>query len=121
MQLVSTPAPRTPLNLEVSFRKSYARTDMSGTLKNLSLSGAFLEYMDTDLNIEEKINLTLIVGNRVRKVAAQIIWKNSTGAGVKFLPTNNRDIQIVDDLLYFVESKRVGHRGILDGILQKVS
>lgn len=121
MQLISTPAPRTPLNLEVNFRKSYARADLSGTLKNLSLSGAFLEFMETNLDIEEKINLTFVVGNRVRKIAAQIVWKNSSGVGVKFLPTNNRDIQIVDDLIYFVESKRIGHRGILDGILKNVS
>lgn len=121
MHLMNTPAPRTPLNLEVSFRKNYARTDFSGTLKNLSLSGAYLEFMNYSVDLQEKINLTFIVGNRVRKIAAQIIWKNSLGAGVKFLPTNNRDVQIVDDLLYFVESKRIGHRGILDGILKKVS
>lgn len=116
-----SPAPRTPLFLEVSFRRSYARNDVSGTLKNISLSGAFLELTDHDLNLEEKINLSFIVGSRERKIAAQIIWKNSFGAGIKFLPTNNRDVQIVDDLIYYVESKRMGHRGILDGILKKVS
>ena len=120
MHSTSAPAPRTLLCLEVSFRKSYARDDASGTLKNISLSGAFLEIVDNNLDLQEKINLTFIVGNRVRKISAQIIWKNSLGAGVKFLPLNNRDIQIVDDLIYYVESKRIGHRGILDGILKKV-
>lgn len=117
----SMPAPRTPLCLEVSFRKNYGRCDLNGTLRNISLTGAFLEMTEKDLIIEEKIYLTFVVGDRVRKITAQVIWKNSYGAGVKFLPVNNRDVQIVDDLIYYVESKRIGHRGILDGILKKVS
>lgn len=121
METTKTPAPRTPLHLEVSFRRNYARQDMSGVLKNISLSGAFLEIMSHDLRLEEKVNLTFIVGSRERKIAAQIIWKNSLGAGIKFMPLNNRDVQIIDDLIYYVESKRMGHRGILDGILKKVS
>lgn len=121
MDLKGSPAPRTPLFLEVSFRRSYARNDVSGILKNISLSGAFLEIAGHSLNIEEKINLSFVVGSRERKIVAQIVWKNSLGAGIKFLPINNRDIQIVDDLIYYVESKRMGHRGILDGILKKVS
>lgn len=117
----NTPAPRTPLYLKVSFRRSYARQDSDGFLKNISLTGAFLELADNSLDINEKINLTFNVGSRERKISAQVIWKNSLGAGVKFLPVNNRDVQIVDDLIYYVESKRMGHRGILDGILKKVS
>ena len=121
MDTMKAPAPRTPLNLDVSFRRNYARQDITGILKNISLSGAFLEVESHDLRVEEKVNLTFIVGSRERKISAQIIWKNSYGAGIKFLPLNNRDVQIVDDLIYYVESKRIGHRGILDGILRKVS
>lgn len=121
MNLKEQPAPRTPLVLEVSFRRSYARNDLSGILKNISLSGAFLEIENHTLTVEEKINLSFVVGSRERKITAQIVWKNSLGAGIKFLPVNNRDIQIVDDLIYYVESKRIGQRGILDGILKKVS
>jgi PilZ domain len=119
------PAPRTPLHLDVSFRRSYARQDTQGTLKNISLTGAFLELDHHDLRLDEKINLTFTVGSRERKITAQIIWKNSLGAGIKFIPQNNRDVQIVDDLIYFVETKRMGHReilgGIFDGLLKKVS
>ncbi|MBC7466026.1 MAG: PilZ domain-containing protein [Bdellovibrio sp.] len=121
METMNSPAPRTPLNLDVSFRRNYARQDTTGILKNISLSGAFLEISNHDLRVDEKVNLTFIVGSRERKISAQIIWKNSYGAGIKFLPLNNRDVQIVDDLIYFVESKRIGHRGILDGILKKVA
>jgi PilZ domain len=119
------PAPRTPLHLSVSFRRSYARTDTEGCLKNISLSGAFLEIPEHDLRVDEKINLTFVVAERERKITAQIVWKNSLGAGVRFIPQNNRDVQIVDDLIYYVETKRMGHReilgGILDGILKKAS
>lgn len=119
--MTSTPAPRTPLYLEVTFRRSYARQDSHAVLKNISLSGAFLEIPDHALRVDEKLGLTFVVGSRERKIMAQIVWKNSVGAGIKFIPMNNRDIQIIDDLIYYVESKRMGHRGILDGILKKVS
>jgi len=121
MQSERTPAPRTPLCLEVSFKISYARNKLSGTLKNISLGGAFLEFSGSDIALNDKINVMFIVGSRERKITAQVIWKNNLGVGIKFLPLNNRDIQIVDDLIYYVESKRLGHRGILDGILKKVA
>ncbi|MFZ3230049.1 MAG: PilZ domain-containing protein [Pseudobdellovibrio sp.] len=121
MEPMNSPAPRTPLNLDVLFRRNYARQDTVAILKNISLSGAFLELSNNDLRVDEKVNLTFVVGSRERKISAQIVWKNSYGAGIRFLPLNNRDVQIVDDLIYFVESKRIGHRGILDGILKKVS
>lgn len=121
MDTNKTAAPRTPLHLDVSFRRSYARDDSHGTLKNISLSGAFLEISNHDLRVDEKINLTFVVASRERKITAQIVWKNSLGAGVRFMPQNSRDVQIVDDLIYYVETKRMGHRGILDGILKKVS
>ena len=121
MSSISTPAPRTPLHLDVVFRRNYARQDNQGVLKNISLTGAFLEVGGHDLKLEEKLNLTFVVGARERKIAAQVVWKNAFGAGIKFMPANNQDVQIVDDLIYFVESKRIGHRGVLDGIFKKVS
>ncbi len=125
METAKVPAARTPLHLDVAFRRSYARQDNQGTLKNISLTGAFLELSGHDLRIDEKINMTFVVASRERKITAQVIWKNSLGAGVRFIPQNNRDVQIVDDLIYFVETKRMGHReilgGIFDGLLKKVS
>lgn len=115
------PEPRTPLHLDVSFKRNYARQESTGTLKNISLSGAFLEISNHDLRKNEKINLTFVVGERERKITAEIIWANSVGAGIKFMPQSGRDVQIVDDLIYYVETKRMGYRGIFDGILKKVS
>lgn len=120
METVKTPAPRTPLNISVSFRRSYAREESTGTLKNISLSGAFLSHSAEFLRSGEKLNLVFSVSGRERVVQASVIWSNAFGSGVKFSPQNNRDVQIVDDLIYFVESKRTGTKGILNEIFKKV-
>lgn len=117
---VTVPAPRTPLNLDVHFKRNYAREETKGTLRNISLSGAFLEFHGADVRANEKLNLTFVVAGRERKVAAQVIWKNSAGCGVKFMPTNNRDVQIVDDLIYYVENSRTDRRSVMDSIFKKV-
>jgi len=115
------PAPRTPLNIDVGFRKSYAREDSSGTLKNISLTGAFLAHNASQLRAGEKVHMNFSVAGREREIHAIVVWSNSFGAGVKFLPQNNRDVQIVDDLIYFVETRRSGSRDILDRIFKKVA
>jgi hypothetical protein len=116
----NNPASRTPLHIQVCYRKNYAREDVQGTLKNISLTGAFLSHASEALRSGEKLNLTFSVAGRERDVQAVVIWSNSKGAGVKFLPINNRDVQIVDDLIYFVESKRTGSKTVLDQIFKKV-
>lgn len=117
---LKVPAPRTPLSLEVAFKRSYARDEAKGTLKNISISGAFLEYVGESIRANEKIHLKFIVAGRERKVPAFVIWANSAGCGVKFMPTNNRDVQIVDDLIYFVENSREDRRYVVDSIFKKV-
>ena len=116
-----TPAARTPLNIGVSFRRSYAREDAGGTLKNISLTGAFLAHGSETLRTEEKLHLSFSVAGREREISAVVVWTNSFGSGIKFLPQNNRDVQIVDDLIYFVESRRSGSRDVLDKIFKRVA
>lgn len=118
---MTNPAPRTPLNIEVEFRKSYAREAANGTLKNISLTGAFLQNAHAHLKAGEKLSLKFQVSGRERNVHAVVVWNNSAGCGLKFLPANNRDIQIIDDLIYFVENKRTDTREILHNIFSKVS
>lgn len=118
---MQVPAPRTPLLLEVSFRKSYARDESQGVLRNISLSGAFLEVAGQEFAVREKLQLNFMVSGRERRVQAMVVWKNSIGCGVKFLPMNNRDVQIVDDLIYYVESQRDDRRDVLNKIFKKVS
>ncbi len=119
-EVYNVPAPRTPLNLEVSFKRNYAREETKGTLKNISITGAFLEFTGGDIRANEKLNLVFVVAGRERKVPASVIWTNSLGCGVKFMPTNNRDVQIVDDLIYFIENSRNDRRSVIGDIFKKV-
>jgi hypothetical protein len=115
------PSPRIPLKLDVEYRRSYGRSPDVGQLRNISISGAFLEHGNEELQGSDKVCITFKVGGRTRKINAAIIWSNTTGSGIKFLPTNNRDVQIVDDLMYFVESKRENRRGVLDDIFKQAA
>ncbi|MCB0356573.1 MAG: PilZ domain-containing protein [Bdellovibrionales bacterium] len=115
------PAARVPLYMNVEFRRSYARQAERGKLKNISLTGAFLETQDLDFVPNDKIVLTLNVSGRERKLTAHVIWKGDNGCGLAFRPVNNRDVQIVDDLMYFVENKRETRRNVLSDIFRKVS
>jgi hypothetical protein len=115
------PQPRIPLKLDVDFRRSYGRSSSLGVLKNISLSGAFLEHELDGAAAGDKLQITFKVGGRIRKVNALIVWTNEVGSGVKFLPTNGRDVQIVDDLMYFVESNREGRRSLLGDIFKETA
>lgn len=115
------PSPRLPLQMDVEFRKNYARQNDQGILKNISLTGAFLETSTQNLFPKDKVILHLTVSGRRRKMHATIVWKNAIGCGVQFHPFNNRDIQLVDDLLYFVESSRENRRDVLDNIFKRVA
>lgn len=121
METMNTPAPRTPLHLGVAFKKNYARQLSSGVLKNISLTGAFLECGAENFRPNEKIQLNFVVSGRERSVSATVVWSKSDGCGLRFNPASNRDVQIVDDLIYFVESNRTDRRSVLDSIFKKVS
>ncbi len=117
----SAPAPRLPLQMEVRYRKSYARQPEQGTLKNISMTGAFIETDTSQIGPEDKLVINLVVSGRRRKMTATVIWKNSLGCGILFQPFNNRDVQLVDDLIYFVENHRESKKGVLDDIFKRVS
>lgn len=115
------PAPRTQLLLPVSFKKNYSRENSKGNLRNISLTGAFLEHEESSsLKPNDKLVVFFEVVGRERKIQATVVWANSVGCGLKFMPVNNRDVQIVDDLIYFVEAQRSDRRDVLDKILKKV-
>lgn len=118
----SAPAPRMPLQLEINYRRSYARKSEHGKLKNISLTGAFLVFTeDQGLSPKDKITLKFEVSGRKRQIQASVIWRGPEGCGVQFHHNNNRDQQIVDDLMYFVENSRTTQRSVLDNIFKKVS
>ena len=115
------PSPRIPLQMNVEFRKSYGRQNAKGTLKNISLTGAFLETDNNELAPADKVVLEIVVSERRRKMPATIVWKNARGCGVQFHPFNRRDVQIVDDLMYFVQNRREFRRNLLDDIFKQAA
>lgn len=115
------PAPRFPVELDVKFRRSYERDFSQGILKNISLSGAFLNKDHVNVRAKDKILITLNVSGRKHSLNANVIWTCPQGCGLKFLPFNNKDTQIVDDLIYFLESKREKRKDILSNILEKIT
>ena len=117
----TNPAKRIMLAVEVNYRKTYGRQDLKGKLINISLSGAFLKTEDLDFNMSEKIHLTFSVGTRPRDLTAKIVWKNEYGMGLEFFHTNNRDVQIIDDLIYYIEESRHDRKQVLSQIFEKVA
>jgi hypothetical protein len=117
----TNPAKRIMLAVEVNYRKTYGRQDLKGKLINISLSGAFLKTADLDFNMSEKIHLTFSVGTRTRDLVAKVVWKNAHGMGLEFFHTNNRDVQIIDDLIYYIEESRQDRKQVLSQIFEKVS
>lgn len=120
MSLERQIAPRISLAMEVEFRKSYSRQQNQGTIRNISLTGAFLEKNSPPFNPGDKIQFVLHVGSRARKLNAEVVWQCDQGVGVKFHHFNNRDIQIIDDLMYFASNKRESQKDVLDNIFNKV-
>ncbi len=115
------PAPRLPLAMQIEYRKSYGRQNTKGTLKNISLSGAFLETETIELAQNDKVVIEFVVSERRRKVACTIVWKNQRGCGIQFQPFNKRDTQIVDDLMYFVQNNREFRKSLLDDIFKQAA
>lgn len=107
---VTKPAPRVELDLQIGVRRLYSRSDTPASLTNISLTGASLALATEGLQPKDKIKLKITVADRVRLIAAEIIWINAAGIGVKFLPKNSQDLQIIDDLIYFVETKQIGKK-----------
>ena len=117
----SVPAPRIPLQMQIEYRKSYGRQNVKGVLKNISLTGAFLETETVELAPEDKVVLEFVVSERHRKMSATIIWKTDRGCGVLFQPFNKRDVQIVDDLMYFVQNRREFRKDLLEDIFKRAA
>ena len=118
--LETKPSPRIPIELEVEFKKNYAREASLGKIRNISLTGCFLNT-GVPLKPEEKINVVLTVSGRIRKISAKVVWSSLRGAGIQFMPFNNRDLQIVDDIMYFATERTSSTKELLDNILKKVA
>ena len=115
------PAQRLPLKMEVEYRRTYARNCDFGLLKNISLTGVFLQTNKANMSLNDKFLLTFRVSGRKRQIPATVVWTNSLGCGMKLMPFNNRDVQIIDDLMYFVKNNRENRKDLLENIFKQVS
>ena len=122
-----------PLNLDVAYKKNYARHFKNGQLKRINNFEAYL-FIGRDevtldqrtplddkksLNLKDKISIVLQLGERKRILQASVTSTDSYGAKVKFHFYNNRDYQIVDDLIYFIEKSKEKRRRRLDFIFDQ--
>lgn len=115
------PAPRTRLNVAVIFRRKYAREDEKGCLKNISESGAFLAQTGDPLPMGSKVHIILdFLGHR-REIVAEIIWSNTNGGGLRFLPNVGRDKLAVQDFIEYINEQKNSRNSTLDLIFKKVS
>lgn len=122
MKPSSSPSERLQLLLNIPFRRAYSRDDEKGVIKNISLTGAYLESSINDsLKVSDKIKIELSLENRTRKISCQIIWKRPSGCGLKFLPSNGRDVQIIDDLIYYAQNNRENKRDVINLILNQAA
>ena len=114
------PSPRYNVDLSFEFKKNYARQNAKAEVRNISLTGALIKT-DQPLKISEKLSVYLSVSGRTRKVTAKVVWVGDRGAGVEFQPFNNRDLQIVDDIIYYAVEKNSSTKNLFDTILGKVA
>ena len=114
------PAPRLPLQLPVEFRRNYSRKSDYGDLKNISLTGAFLIHNVKGLAVNDKINIHFNVSGRQRVLNTSVIWLSENGCGLQFIHDSNRDIQIVDDLMYLINGKRNKNKNVLHEIFNQI-
>lgn len=113
-------AQRFNVEVDLDFKCSYARDYSKAQIKNISVSGALIKT-EVPLKPDEKINVYFRLSGRERKIPAKVVWVAERGVGIKFNHFNNRDIQIVDDLIYFATEKSSSVKDLLDNILSKVA
>ena len=116
-------------NLNVEYKKKYARHFKKGTLKDMSHSEAYLIIKNEgftqknkeqdSLNIKDEISIILKLEQRERTLQASVISNDTYGVKIKFHFYNNREYQIVDDLIYFIEKSKEKRRQSLDFIFSQ--
>jgi hypothetical protein len=113
-------SPRFNVELNFEFKRNYARQISKAEVRNISLTGALIKT-ELPLRPSEKLNVYLTVSGRTRKVAAKVVWVGDRGVGLQFQPFNSRDLQIVDDIIYYATEKSSSTKTLFDTILNKVA
>ena len=111
---------RRRLQHSIQLRRNYGRKQEDAYLLNISKTGAYIRYPKHGFNINEKLHLDLKVKDRQRPVAASVVWVHPLGVGLRFLPVNGQDEQIVDDFIYFVDLEKKKSKNILENIFHQI-
>lgn len=114
------PAPRTPARMGVEFRRVYGRQVFDGIIKNISVTGVFIEHA-LRFEKEDMVQIEMCIGNRKKKIKAKVIWSNEMGSGLQFHPKSKQEIQMIDDMIYFIEQRWHEMKGVLNNILIKMA
>lgn len=104
MEMLSR-APRIKVNYKIALKKLFSNNQDMVKIKNISMSGAFIEMSTEDFNTREMVGLNFVVSDRERVVQARIVWKSNEGIGVQFHPQNFQDQVIINDLIFFLQNK----------------
>lgn len=120
IQKEGKPLPRLDTHIGLKFRKIYERRFIVGSIKNISLTGAFLKTLQ-HIEVGYKLILKIELHSRIRNISASVVWKNENGYGVQFIKSSNQDMQLIDDLIYFEKKKKLKKQNVLKSILKKVA
>ena len=108
-------------DFNVEYKKKYARHFQIGRLKDISNSEAYLltKNNKASLNLKDEISILFKLGERKRVIQASVISSDAHGVKLKFHFYNNKEYQIVDDLIYFIEKSKEERRQSLDLIFNQ--
>lgn len=105
--------------IPVEYRCNYDRQTSLGTLENINLKGAFLRTSLPFDSTTEKILLTISLNKRKREIKANIVDRGKSGCAVEFLYVGKKGLQLIDDLIYFIEKITDKKKSLLHSIFEK--
>ena len=98
-------APRFKVDYSIALKKLFSNNQDMVKIKNISMSGAFIEMTTEEFNTRELVGLNFVVNDRERVVQARIVWKSKEGLGVQFIPQTFQDQVIINDLIFLLRHK----------------
>ncbi|MEN0060075.1 MAG: PilZ domain-containing protein [Bdellovibrio sp.] len=99
---------------------SYARERKTAVLKNISLTGAFVEFGQSP-HEAHKVSLLLTVAGYSRELTAKVVWMNNRGYGLQFALRNGRDVRLLEDFIECAEELQHQRLDCLSQVFKKIA